>query len=623
MHGIIHLLDSYKANHNRHDLAFLWGDEIEYMLVHFDDAKAIATLDLEHDGLLEYFAEGGAAFKLICQPRNISFHPEYGRFMIEATPLRPYDGDSIDDFLSVEGNMKARRDTISELIEELDVVPITITSFPLMGVDGFTHKHYPAKGEASHSLFLPDEIINRHVRFPTLTQNIRLRRGDKVAINVPIYPDKHTQPLDKIDVNIPHRNLFAEDSDAFLGAAKPGHIYMDSMGFGMGCSCLQVTMQASNIDECRYLYDTLLPLTPILLALSAAAPIFKGTLADQDVRWNVIASAVDDRTPIERGTPALKGHLATGGTNPDRKLKPIRKSRYESIDMYLGDYDSETKTFGKFKPEYNDLDVEINDKAYKQLKDGSLDDLLAEHFAHLFIRDSLVLFLEIVGSESRENDEDHFQNIQSTNWQTLRFKPAEKQNGPGWRVEFRSMEIQLTDFENAAYSVFIILVAKSILKYKPNYYIPVSLIDSNMKTAHKRDGVAEKYWFRNTKEGQANGTANGVANGVADWKQFSADEIINGKILPQVRKYVKEELGENDRINAYLELISKRASGEITTTAKFIRNFVTKHPEYKQDSIINKTINYDLLKKLEKVGNLEKKSLAEFFGAFAHSVEIN
>ena len=40
---------------------------------------------------------------------------------------------------------------------------------------------------------------------------------------------------------------------------------------------------------------------PCQHALSAAAPIFRGYLADVDCRWNVIAAAVDDRTLEERG----------------------------------------------------------------------------------------------------------------------------------------------------------------------------------------------------------------------------------------------------------------------------------------------------------------------------------
>lgn len=39
---------------------------------------------------------------------------------------------------------------------------------------------------ASKSLFFPDEAIYPgHPRFKTLTRNIRLRRGEKVAINIP------------------------------------------------------------------------------------------------------------------------------------------------------------------------------------------------------------------------------------------------------------------------------------------------------------------------------------------------------------------------------------------------------------------------------------------------------
>lgn len=37
------------------------------------------------------------------------------------------------------------------------------------------------------------------------------------------------------------------------------------------------------------------------LALSAASPAFRGYLADVDCRWDVIAGSVDDRTPGERG----------------------------------------------------------------------------------------------------------------------------------------------------------------------------------------------------------------------------------------------------------------------------------------------------------------------------------
>jgi len=76
---------------------------------------------------------------------------------------------------------------------------------------------------------------------------------------------------------------------------------MDAMGFGMGCCCLQITFQACSVGEARRMYDAFVPVGPIMLALSAAAPIFRGWLADVDCRWDVIAGSVDDRTEEERG----------------------------------------------------------------------------------------------------------------------------------------------------------------------------------------------------------------------------------------------------------------------------------------------------------------------------------
>ena len=68
------------------------------------------------------------------------------------------------------------------------------------------------------------------------------------------------------------------------------------------------------------------------------------------------------------------------------------------------------------------------------------------------------------------------QNIQSTNWQTVRFKPPPTNSPIGWRVEFRPMEVQLTDFENAAFAVFIVLLSRAILHFNLNLYIPISKV---------------------------------------------------------------------------------------------------------------------------------------------------
>lgn len=73
------------------------------------------------------------------------------------------------------------------------------------------------------------------------------------------------------DKNVPL--LFREDltnkgdDGSSSKASKDNHIYMDAMGFGMGCCCLQLTFQACNIQEARTLYDQLTPLCPIMVSV--------------------------------------------------------------------------------------------------------------------------------------------------------------------------------------------------------------------------------------------------------------------------------------------------------------------------------------------------------------------
>jgi len=59
------------------------------------------------------------------------------------------------------------------------------------------------------------------------------------------------------------------------------------------------------------------------------------------------------------------------------------------------------------------------------------------------------------------------------------------------------MELQLTDFENAAFTVFIVLLTRVILAFDLNLYIPMSRVDANMQRAHNRNAAAQaKFFFR-------------------------------------------------------------------------------------------------------------------------------
>lgn len=44
---------------------------------------------------------------------------------------------------------------------------------------------------------------------------------------------------------------------------KRAAVHMDAMAFGMGCCCLQITFQAEDIEESRFIYDQLAVMAPM------------------------------------------------------------------------------------------------------------------------------------------------------------------------------------------------------------------------------------------------------------------------------------------------------------------------------------------------------------------------
>jgi glutamate--cysteine ligase catalytic subunit len=254
-----------------------------------------------------------------------------------------------------------------------------------------------------------------------------------------------------------------------------------------------------------------------------------------------------------------------------------------------------------------------------------MDERLATHFAHLFIRDPLVIFAEDLKALDLTKT-DHFENLQSTNWQHMRFKPPPADNNIGWRVEFRPMEIQITDFENAAFSVFIVLITRAILSFDLNFYIPITRVSENMETAHTRDSVLNsKFWFRkdpfpvrpprpySSNWSGLSGTSTPMISRPPtptgpvedEYCLMTVDEIINGEgpngfagLIPVVESYldsVNVDVTTRCELARYLDLIRKRANGTLWTAAKWIRKFVDAHEDYKKDSVVSEKINHDLI----------------------------
>ena len=198
------------------------------------------------------------------------------------------------------------------------------------------------------------------------------------------------------------------------------------------------------------------------------------------------------------------------------------------------------------------------------------------------------------------------------------------------------MDLQITDFENAAYVVFIVLLTRVILTYKLNLLIPLSKVDENMKKeAEKRDAVHScKFWFRKdiitqSSPPEADKCVQQATTGSStncrskknecpkeekelddSCELMTLNEIINGKgqlfpgLVPLLRAYllsVEVDADTHCTVNQYLNLISNRASGTCLTNAQWIRKQVRNHPDYKFDSIVNDRITYDLLTKMQKI----------------------
>ena len=543
--------------------------------------------------------------------------------------------------------MRSRRARLLMALKDDEVAP-TVVAFPLLGA---SNEDLPRNGPVASSVLVPDEVINPHPRFGALTKNIRERRGSNVEVVAPLFQDENT-----------------------TGTT----IRADAMAFGMGCCCLQVTFQAREVAESRHLYDQLAVLAPIFLALTAGTPAARGVLLDTDSRWDIIGQSVDDRTPAERGEEARQQVDAEGREPAPKKSASStyhpsmaaggraahHKSRYASISLYI------CETLGGQHTEcsasLNDVPAPYDDKMCARLREEGIDAMLARHVAHLFSRDPLVVFRGRVNEVDDHESTEHFENLQSTNWQTVRWKPppaSSKSLGGnadiGWRVEFRSMEVQLTDFENAAFTVFVVLVSRVILYFDLNLYQPLSKVDENMRRAQGRDALLnQKFWFCQSlmpdggcpgehaatgvgaaSHAAAGGGGDGDGDGARKkprdklaalfragsmgMQEVTVLEILQGKgeykgLVPMIFAYL-EGIGTDSytmrTVSTYLDFIVARAAGELMTPAAWMRHYVRSHPDYKYDSVISSRIAADLMAKCHRIGQgLEK--VPELHGHF-------
>ena len=508
-HGVQQFINLYHESKDRHGDPFNWGDEMEYMLVKFDDEKKEAKVTCKSSELLKILHE-----KERLNISNGIWSPEFGAYLLESSPLKPYAGP-FEHFKTVEDDIRRRREEVQKLLGKDECI-MTLVNSLRFGCKAFTHPAYETRPEDPKSFgkssYIPDEIIySGHPRYLYITKNIQSRRGERLQTKVKVFKDENTKlPIEGSPMK------------------EPDTIMLDTT---FGCN-LQVTVQGWDMWETRYLYDQLVPLCPLIQAITAAAPIYRGYLSELDNSYYVLGEGSDDRTAEERGLKPLK-----------LDKYRINKLRWDSVDCYLTPE----------AEEYNDIHLHYDEKLYDHLIEEGIDAPMAQHVAHLFMRDPLLLFRDKV-HQNDEEDTGHFDNLNTSTWQTLRFKPALPNTELGWRVEFRPCDVQLTDFENAAVSCFVILLTRAILYYKLNLLTPISKVDENMKTAEKRDACRkEKFWFRKNimksakqvnghisnathSNGEINGHAyngNGINGGDKDFELMTIDEIFNGKVSLQ------------------------------------------------------------------------------------------
>ena len=479
---IKNFIDTYYTFKDKEDTSNCFGEEIEYHII----SKNKDPFDYSVYDNLDYINNLTKKNKLNCK-----WSLEYGKWMIEGITLNPYK-DVKEAFLNLENDLIKRRDLLSNIFNNRAYL-LTSSINPYLGINTNHNMINPY----SWSLQVGDDLITNDNRYLYLTKNIRERREKKIDIQ-----------------------LTTDD-----GHKK----YLDCMAFGMGCSCIQVTMQAKTMKESIEMHDLLVPLSAIILSLSASSPIVSNTLLNNDTRFPILSQAVDDRTTSE-----------TNNTN----------SRYGEVDLYLNEYNSK----------YNDVKLNYLESNFDLLYKAGIPKNMSKLVSSFLERDILIMYQnQVIGNKL--NIVNPYKNFISSIWQNVRWKPPTP-NESSWRVEFRPCENQITDLESSAYIIFIVLYIQSHLHYKIKNQIPMSFVKENSKQANNKNSVIESDFFWNIE---------GII------KKRSIKTIIKN-IFDIIDKYVETLELDNSFIKKYIkykQIIEDRSTGKLLTNASFLRQEFT------------------------------------------------
>ncbi|PIA19232.1 GCS-domain-containing protein [Coemansia reversa NRRL 1564] len=642
-------------------------------------------------------SSGGTAMAPVDDAAKTCWRPAHARFALRCEPPYLRSFSLVRLTRELQPCLQARRSLLKSKLRP-DEMLLSINQFPLLGAGTYIDGQNSPNGPLLGSQMLSDVCLNPIPSFTLEIDGINERRGAVPYTAVPVFrdtntlwpfTDKHqsTDPfkggvLVKCDSGSDRDSACSIDNQATTAAATsiaadidasrlpwsapysesqpdmqmapnlprqpsdpPSNkncLLLDSPLFGIGNGgVLRITLCAADLNEARLLHDQLAPISAIMAALTAATPIVKGYLVDRDCYWDVQCGTVDDRTLQERGIVPLttaKGRL--------------QKSRYGSIDMYLGPEDASMDL--AFRSQYNDCTFTYDEESHQMMHNAvGIDERLSFHVSRLFVRDIHYAPERMLGNKGkglsvRSDGQEHFKRFLGCSRQNVCLYPPNKNTGSGWEVAVMSLEVQLTDAENAAFITFIVLLSRVIISYRLNLYLPISLMDENMARAQKPNAVREQlFYFRRDlfggRDGKSNGSGRiskrknaasswhtvhhahasaGSERGVfgprgkglrenAEYVELTIDEIINGSttycvsgIMNIILNYLPSmrlEFEDEQVLRRQLLLVKRRASGKLCTLAAWMRNFVQNHPEYHHNSEVSQSINYDMLRTMNDI----------------------
>lgn len=448
--------------------------------------------------------------------------------------------------------------------------PVTIGAFPRVGVSQrFTTPDSPFPLPENDGDELASWLCARVPRYIQMKDKITALRGTQTEAYV---------PKSRAEIRSPNITDDREES-----------IRLEGLAHGSGCCALQTTFQAPNEREARWLHDQLVCLGPALLALTASTPMHMGYLVDRDCHWDTLADSVDDRQLRDASTPY----------------------RFSSNQVFVSQERPSSLP-------YTCTGLYVDPSVKAHLMHGGMDEFLATHFAYILSRHPLFLTHSDISGHGDSDSMQIFTAFQGV-WQHVHLKLPDGDSG-GWRVEFRSMEAQLRDSDNAAFCIFMYLVSRAIVTHHLSFYVPLDLVAESLHHAQKRNAVVDGLiWFRRhgwasqlftcvACDDQGEGCMQCKHRPTLDKKEFdllSLDQIINGETaggFPGLVNIVlsflrRQNVGEDQisQLSTYLDIVRQRANGVVPTPAKWMRGFVKAHPKYQGDGRISESVCHDMM----------------------------